>query len=67
MTDPVSVKNYQNKAYAEIAAGLLRNADIPYVIQSAEGMMHGPIFGGATILVAKENLERAKEILDTEE
>jgi len=63
MTETVALANFRTKMDAEIACGLLDNADIPYVIQSQAGMLHGPMSVGATLLVSRENLERAAAIL----
>lgn len=63
MTETVKLANFRTKVDAEIAGGLLDNADVPYVIQSQAGMLHGPMSVGATLLVSKEDLERAAAIL----
>jgi hypothetical protein len=63
MKDAVELANFRTKTEAEAAAGLLKNAGIPYLIQSAEGMLHGPLYPGATIYVAPELLDDAREVL----
>ena len=63
MKETVELANFRTKLDAEIAGGLLKNADIPYVIQSQEGMLHGPINPGATIYVARSQLNRATAVL----
>jgi hypothetical protein len=63
MADRVKIANFRTKAEAEAAAGLLKNAGIPYLIQSAEGMLHGPFFPGATIYVAPELAPLARDVL----
>ena len=63
MDDLVAVANYKTKVEAEAAAALLKNAGIPYLIQSQEGMLHGPLFPGATIHVVPELAEAAREVL----
>ncbi|UCC83059.1 MAG: hypothetical protein JSW46_19240 [Gemmatimonadota bacterium] len=63
MKDAVELANFRTKTEAEAAAGLLKNAGIPYLIQSAEGMLHGPLFPGATIYVAPELLDEARDVL----
>jgi hypothetical protein len=63
MNDAVKLANFRTKTEAEAAAGLLKNAGIPYLIQSAEGMLHGPLFPGATIYVAPELLDEARDVL----
>ncbi len=63
MKDAVKLANYRTKTEAEAAAGLLKGAGIPYLIQSAEGMLHGPLYPGATIYVAPEALDHARDVL----
>lgn len=63
MKDAVKLANFRTKTEAEAAAGLLKSAGIPYLIQSAEGMLHGPLFPGATIYVPPEALDHARSIL----
>jgi hypothetical protein len=63
MKDAVKLANFRTKTEAEAAAGLLKNAGIPYLIQSAEGMLYGPLFPGATIYVAPELLDDARDVL----
>ncbi len=55
--------NFRTRLEAEAAANLLKNAGIPYLIQSAEGMLHGPLLPGATIYVAPELADEAREVL----
>ncbi|UCF18467.1 MAG: DUF2007 domain-containing protein [Gemmatimonadota bacterium] len=55
--------NFRTRLEAEAAGNLLKNAGIPYLIQSAEGMLHGPLLPGATIYVAPELAEEAREII----
>ncbi len=66
MEDHVAVANFRTKMEAEAAAGLLANEGIPSLIQSQEGMMHGPLGPGATVYVADRDAERARELLDRE-
>jgi hypothetical protein len=63
MEDLVEIANFKTKMEAEAAAVLLQNEGIPYLIQSQEGMLHGPFFPGATILVVPELAEEAREVL----
>ncbi len=63
MHDPHPVANYRTKLEAEVAAGFLQTEGIPFVIQSAEGMLHGPLGAGATILVRVEDVAEARAIL----
>lgn len=63
MTDTVAVANYRSRLEAELAARLLEGAAIPYVINSPEGMLHGPLPGGATILVRAADADLARELL----
>jgi hypothetical protein len=63
MENLVEIANFKTKIEAEAAAGLLKSAGIPYLIQSQEGMLHGPLYPGATIYVRPEEAEQAREIL----
>lgn len=63
MDAPFRVANFRTKLEAETAAGLLEEARIPYLIQSSEGMLYGPLPPGATLYVAGENADRARAIL----
>jgi hypothetical protein len=51
MDDTTAIANFRFRRQAVMAGGLLENAGIPYVIQSAEGSGFGPLPAGATILV----------------
>lgn len=59
----IAIGNFRTKLDAEIAGGVLTNEEIPHLIQSAEGMLHGPIPTGATIYVSSDVAERAKKLL----
>ncbi len=63
MEDLVKIANFKTKAEAETAAALLENEGIPSLIQSQEGMMHGPFYPGATLYVTPSAAERAREVL----
>ncbi len=63
MHDPVAIANFRTKLEAEMAAGLLDNAGIPCLIQSTEGILHGPIGPGATILVGETVASHARVVL----
>lgn len=63
MHDPVAIANFRTKLEAEMAAGLLDNAGIPCLIQSAEGILHGPLSPGATILVGETVVSHARVVL----
>lgn len=63
MDKPVAIANFRTKLEAETAAGLLKNAGIPYLIQSQEGMLHGPMAPGATLYVPSAQEEEAREVL----
>lgn len=64
--DLVKIANFRTKAEAEIAAGVLENEGIRYLIQSQEGMLHGPLTPGASILVSAEDAEEARELIGEE-
>jgi hypothetical protein len=61
--ETVVVATFRTRLDAEIAAGLLQEAGIPYVIQSAEGIGVGPLPPGASLLVARDRLEEARSVL----
>lgn len=63
MHDLVAIANFRTKLEAEMAAGLLDNAGIPYLIQSTEGILHGPLSPGATILVGETVVSHARVVL----
>ena len=41
--DPIAVANYRTRLEAEVASNVLTANGIPFVIQSAEGMLYGPM------------------------
>ncbi len=59
----VAIANFRTKMEAETAGVLLKHAGIPYLIQSQEGMLHGPMAPGATLYVPSEEEEEAREVL----
>lgn len=63
MKNLIKIANYRTKTEAEAAAVLLDNEGIPYLIQSQEGMLYGPLSPGATIYVAPAAAEHAREVL----
>jgi hypothetical protein len=63
VTDIIPIANFRTRLEAELAARLLEGAAVPYVINSPEGMLHGPLGDGATILVREEDVELAREAL----
>jgi hypothetical protein len=63
--DTVVAATFRTRLEAEMAAGLLQEAGIPYVIQSAEGIGVGPLPAGASILVATDRLEEARSVLQS--
>ena len=63
MTDTVIVASFRTRAEAELAALALDGAGIPYLIQSAEGMLHGPLGPGADIRVPRGAEEEARDLL----
>ena len=63
MHDLAPVGNFRTMLEAEMAAGLLRDAEIPYLIQSAEGIGVVPVPGGATIMIRRGDFPRAVRAL----
>ena len=63
MTDTTAVANYRTRLEADVASRFLDAAGIPYVINSDEAMVHGPLSVGATILVRPADAELAREAL----
>jgi hypothetical protein len=63
VTDIIPIANFRTRLEAELAARLLEGAAVPYIINSPEGMLHGPLGDGATILVRTEDVEMARDAL----
>jgi hypothetical protein len=63
MTELHPLGNFRTTLEAEVVAGLLREAKIPYLIQSGEGTGVVPMCGGATILVRTLDLVDAAKVL----
>lgn len=63
MDDTVVVANFRTKLEAEVAAGLLQEAGIPCLIQSAEGIGVGPLSFGASLLVHRDQARDARNVL----
>jgi hypothetical protein len=63
MSWTAAVAHFRRRADAEMAADLLRQADIGSVIQSPEGMWLGPLPEGTALLVRSDQLEVAREVL----
>ena len=61
----VELANFRTGLEAEMVAGFLDEAAIPYLIQSAEGAGFLPTPRGATIMVRPRDLERAREAIAT--
>ena len=72
MSDFVKVGVYSTRFEAELAQAQLESADMPSLIQShAAAGVFGPGFqgsvpGGVTLLVPREHLTEAEEILGTD-
>ncbi len=64
MDDATPIANFRFRRQAVMAGGVLDNAGIPYVIQSAEGSGFVPLPAGTTILVRPDDADRAKTILE---
>lgn len=65
MDSPIEIASFRTKLEAEIAGGLLDSAGIPYLIQHSEGILHGPLSPGATILVNHYLAVQARAALGT--
>ncbi len=63
--ETVVVATFRSRLDAEIAAGLLQEAGIPYVIPSAEGIGVCPLPPGASLLVTRDRLQEARTVLQT--
>ncbi len=63
MESPVQIANFRTKLEAEIAGGVLDSAGIPYLIQHSEGILHGPLSPGATLLVSPRLAAHAQATL----
>lgn len=63
MSDVIPIASFRTRLEAELAARLLEGAAVPYVMNSSEGMLHGPLAGGTTLLVRAEDVELAHEVL----
>ena len=59
----VTAATFRTRAEAEIAAALLGGENIPHIIQSAEGMAHGPMVDGTRLLVREDHLPEALRVL----
>lgn len=58
----VVLSNYPNEQEASIVQGMLEANGIPSVV-SDQNNLYVPVFGGVSILVREEDLERARELL----
>jgi hypothetical protein len=67
MADLVCIRVFESRLEAEMAAGLLSGSDVYARVQSddAGGTTPAllPVTGGAKLLVRREDVERASEIL----
>jgi hypothetical protein len=63
VNDLHAIGNFRTVVEAEVAAGLLREAEIPYLMQSAEGIGLVLVPGGATILVRPDDFAQAAMVL----
>ncbi len=63
MKTPEVVANFRTRLEAELASTVLKANGIPFVIQSAEGMQHGPLSPGTSILVRASDAVEARRIL----
>ena len=58
----VTLSNFPNVQDASIAQGMLEANGIPSVV-SDQNNLYVPIFGGVSLLVREEDLERARQLL----
>ena len=67
MRDPapqeVVVATFRTRLDAESAGGLLAHAAIPFVVQSAEGAGMGPLPQGARLIVRRDQVDAARQVL----
>ena len=63
MHETVVVASFRTRAEAELAALSLNGAGVPFLIQSSEGMMHGPFAPGAEIRVPASAAAAARDLL----
>lgn len=60
----VTLSNYPNVQDASIVQGMLEANGIPSVI-SDQNNLYVPIFGGVSLMVREEDLERAQHLIST--
>lgn len=58
----VVLENYPNPQEAAIVQGMLEANGIPCVV-SDQNNLYVPVFGGVSLLVPDEDLERARQLL----
>lgn len=58
----VTLTNFSNEQEAAIVQGMLKANGIPSMI-SDENNLYVPVFAGVNLLVRKEDLKRAQELL----
>lgn len=63
----VALANFRTRLEAETVAGLLKGADVTFLIQSLEGAGIVPGPRGATIMVRPEDLEKSKVVIDVDQ
>lgn len=61
----MAVANFRTRLETEVAANVLTANGIPFVIQSGEGMLYGPMPTGSTLLVHEQDATLARELLGT--
>lgn len=61
--EPVIVATFRTRLDAESAGGLLAQAGIPFLVQSAEGMGMGPLPQGARLIVRDDEADAARHVL----
>lgn len=63
MTDTEIVAAFPHRYQADLAAGYLKDADIPVVVFADDGGGAYPLGTGAQVVVPTEEAERAREVL----
>jgi hypothetical protein len=63
VSETVVVAAFAHRYQADLAAGYLKDADIPVVVFAEDGGGAYPLGMGANVVVPEEEAERAREVL----